>query len=105
MSPSLAAMIKKLVAAAAIVAAGVANVGTAWAQAPDGAACATNTDCNSGICSRATGLCTRRGATRKPEGAACETNTDCDSGFCNAATGLCTRGGEAGRPDGASCGA
>jgi hypothetical protein len=64
---------------------------SALAQAPDGAACATNTDCNSGICNRATGLCTRSGEAGRPEGASCAVNTDCNSGFCDVATGLCAR--------------
>jgi hypothetical protein len=73
---SLRAIVTRFIAAA-----GVTNIVlvSALAQAPDGATCATNTDCNSGICNRATGLCTRSGEAGRPEGASCAVNTDCNS--------------------------
>jgi hypothetical protein len=105
---SLTVTVAKLVAVLALVAAGVTTIGTALAQAPDGAACATNTDCSSGTCNVATGLCSRRTAVGAPDGAACGRNSECHSGICNLVTRQCSpRGGADSRPapDGAACAA
>jgi hypothetical protein len=84
------AWLASLMTALAVVGACVADIGTAWAQAPDGAACATSADCSSGTCNNATGLCSRRTAAGAPDGAACGRNSECHSGICNSVTRQCS---------------
>ena len=63
----MAAKVTSIFVAAALVSA-LAGLGTALAQAPEGAACRMNTDCSSGACNRATGQCTRGTARAKSDG-------------------------------------
>jgi hypothetical protein len=80
----------KLLALLVVVWGTIARPADVSAQGPDGAACATNDDCSSGVCNAATGLCSRRAAARAPDGASCNRNGECHSGICNLVSRQCT---------------